>query len=169
MDFITDLPTSDNHDPIWVVVDRLTKMSHFIPCRKDMHAGQLGQLFLKEIIRLHGIPADIISDRDTLFTSQVWKQITEDLHIQRKLSTAFHPQTDGMTERTNATLEQYLRAYINYQQDNWTTYLPLAEFAYNNGYQETIKTTPFFATYGQNPESEIRGVMRPDKVIDKDD
>ena len=159
MDFITDLPESGGHDAILVVVDRLTKMSHFIPCRKDIKAKQFAILFLKEIFRLHGLPQDIITDQGSIFTSDMWKEITTKLNIERRLSTAFHPQTDGQTERTNGILEQYLRAYINYQPDNWTEYLPFAEFAYNNGLQETIKTTPFYVNYRTYPKHETIGHM----------
>jgi len=134
-----------------VVVDRLTKMSHFVPCSKDLDARQFANLFMKEIVRLHRLPHDIITDRGTLFTSDLWKETTGKLGIEQRLSTAFDPQTDGQTERSNAILEQSLRAYINYQQDDWCGYLPLAEFAYSNGYQETIKNTPFFAKYRINP------------------
>jgi len=132
-------------------------MSHFIAFSKDVNARQFANLFMREIVRLHGLPHDIITDRGTLFTSVLWKETTGKLGIKRRLSTAFHPQTDGQTQRTNAILEQYLRAYINYQQDNWCSYLPLAEFTYNNGYQETIKNTPFFANYRINPEYEMIG------------
>jgi len=114
---------------------------------------------MKEIVRLHGLPHDMISDRGTLFTSALGKETTGKLGIEQRLSTAFHPQRDGQNERTNAILAQYLRAYINYQQDDWCGYLPLAEFAYNNGYQETIKSTPFFANYGINPEYEMIGLL----------
>ena len=147
MDFITDLPNSNGYDTILVVIDRLTKMSHFIPCRKDLDARQFATLFMQHVIHLHGISRDIITDRGSLFTSELWKETTKNLGIERRLSTAFHPQTDGQTERTNAILEQYLRSYINYQQDNWSDLIAIAEFAYNNGYQETIKTTPFYANY----------------------
>ena len=172
MDFITDLPISDGYDSILVVIDRLTKMSHFVACRKDLNAKGLAALMTKEIFRLHGIPKDIISDRGTLFTSEFWKQYTKEMEIERRMSTAFHPQTDGQTEPTNAILEQYLRAYINYQQDNWNQLLPMAEFAYNNGYQETIKTTPFFANYAIHPEYEsightITGQITPSNEINK--
>jgi len=118
MDFIKDLPRSEGYDTILVVIDRLPKMSHFIPCSKDLDARQFANLFMKEIVRLHGLPHDIITNRGTLFTSDLWKETTGKLGIERRLSTAFHPQTDGQTERTNASLEQYLRAYINYQQDD---------------------------------------------------
>ena len=161
MDFITDLPESETNNAILVVIDRLTKMSHFIPCRKDMNTKKFKMLFINNIYRLHGLLADITTDRDTLFTSELWKETTKQLQIERKMSTAFHPQTDGQTERTNAILEQYLRAYVNYQQDNWTELLPLAEFAYNNSKQETIKHTPFFANYGYHPTYESIGHLIP--------
>ena len=164
MEFITDLPISDGYDTILVVIDRLTKMSYFIPCRKDLNPRQFARLFLKEIIRLHGIPRDIITDRGILFTAEFWKHTTKKLGIKRRLSTALHPQTDGQTERTNGILEQYLRAYINYHQDNWNELLPLAEFAYNNGYQEIIKTTPFYANYGINPEHQLITHMMTEKI-----
>ena len=165
MDFITDLSISDENDTILVVIDRLTKISHFIPCKKSLDARQFATLFLKEIIRLHGIPRDIITNRGSLFTSDLWKEITEKLGIERRLRTVFHPQTDGQTERTNGILEQYLRAYVNYQQDNWNELLPMAEFAYNNSYQETIKTTPFYANYRVNPEHQLIIHMMTEKII----
>ena len=102
--------------------------SHCIPCCKDLDARQFAILLMIEIVRLHGLPHDIINHRGTLFTSDLWKETMGKLGIERRLSTAFHPQTDGQTERTNAILEQYLGSYINYQQDNWCGYLPLAEF-----------------------------------------
>jgi len=157
MDFITDLPKSNIYDTRLVVIDRLTKMSHFIPCSKSLDARQFANPFMKEIVKLHGLPHDVITDRGTIFTSDLWKKTRGKLGIERRLSTACHPQTDGQTERTNAILEQYLRAYINYQQDDWCGYLPVAEFEYNNGYQETIKNTSFFANYGTNPECEMIG------------
>jgi len=110
MDFITDLPKSDGYDTILVVIDRLTKMSHFIPCSKDLDARQFANLIMEKIVRLDGLPHDIITDRGTLFTSDLWKETTWKLGIEQRLSIAFHPQTDGQTERTNAILEQYVRA-----------------------------------------------------------
>jgi len=153
MDFNTHLPESDRYYTILVVIDRLTQMSHFIPCSKDLDARQWANLFMKEIVRLHGLPHNIITDRGTLFTSDLWKETTGKLGIERRLSTVFHPQTDGETEMTNAILEQYLRAYINYQQDDWCIYLQLAEFAYNNGYHETSKNTPCFPNYESTPNT----------------
>jgi len=157
MDLIMDLPKSDGYDTILVVINRVTEMSHFIPCLKHLDARQFANLFMKERVRLRGLRHDIITARGTLFTSDVWKETTGRSGIEWRLSTAFHPQTDGLTERTNAILEQYLPAYINYQQDDWFGYLPLPEFAYNNGYQATIKNTPFFANYGINRKYEMIG------------
>ena len=108
IDFITDLPKSDGYDTILVVIDQLTKMSHYVPCSKDLDVRQFANLFMKEIVRLLGLPHDIITDRVTQFTSDLWKETTGKVGIELRLSTAFHPQTDGKTERTNAILEQYL-------------------------------------------------------------
>jgi len=115
MDFITVLPKSEGYDTILVVIDRLTKMSHFIPCLKDLDARQFVNLFMKEIVRLHGLPHNIITDRGTLFSSDLWKEAKRKVAIQRRLSTAFHPQKDRQTERANAIMivEQYPRAYIS--------------------------------------------------------
>ena len=106
MDFITDLPESETNKAILVVIDRLTKMSHFIPCSKDMNTKQFKMLFMNNIYQLHELPPDITTDRDTLFTSDLWKKTTKQLQIEQKMSRAFHPQTNGQTERTNAILEQ---------------------------------------------------------------
>jgi len=108
MDFITDLPLSEGADSILIVIDRLTKIAYVIPCTTEMDAKQFQEMFLREIFRLHGLPRDIITDRGSIFTSDPWKKTTKKLGIERRLSTAFHRQTDGQMERTNSTLEQYL-------------------------------------------------------------
>ena len=131
--------------------------------QKGLGCRQFTALFMQYIVRLHGIPRNIITDRGILFNSGLWKQITEKLGIERRLSIAFHPQIDGQTKRTNAILEQYLRGYVNYKQDNWNELLPLAEFAYNNAYQETIKTTLFYANYGRNPEHQLMNHLITEK------
>lgn len=152
MDFITGLPWSEGHDAILVVVDRLTKMRHFVPCRTTTTSRDLSDLFLTNVFRLHGLPDEIVSDRGSQFTSDFWREVCGSLGVQLRLSTAFHPETDGQTERLNATLEQYLRAFVSYQQDDWSRWLPLAEFALNNQESETTKTTPFMANYGYHPK-----------------
>jgi transposase InsO family protein len=157
MDFIVDLPLSNGYDSIWVVVDRLTKYAHFVLCRKTITAEELASLFVSQIFAFHGLPHEIISDRGSLFTSKFWKRVVQRLNIKQCLSTAFHPRTDGQTERVNQILEQYLRCYCNYSQDNWAELLPLAQFAYNNSDHSSTRTTPFYANHGFHPESSISG------------
>jgi len=154
MDFIEGLPESDGFNAILVAVDRLTKYAHFIPTYKDIDTPTLAILFLREIFSKHGLPADIVSDRGRHFTSRFWKSLCDLLKVQSNLSTAYHPETDGQTERVNQSLEQYLRIYINYQQDNWSNLLPVAEFAYNNATHSATGVSPFFATLGYHPRLE---------------
>lgn len=151
MDFITHLPASQNHDAILVVVDRLTKMRHLIPCKATCDSAETARLYLQYVWKLHGLPTTIISDRGPQFVSEFWKHLNRSLEINSLLSTAVHPQTDGQTERFNAVLEQYLRAYVSYLQDDWYTWLPLAEFAANSWKSETTGVSPFFANYGFHP------------------
>jgi transposase InsO family protein len=148
---ITGLPEVDRCNALWVIVDRLTKMAHFVACKETMGPKDLVDEFLLHMVWAYGLPNNIISDRGSLFTSLFWKQIMAALGTSRNLSTTFHPETDGQTERTNATLEQYLCAYGNYQQDNWKHLLPVAEFCYNNTKSETTGATPFFANFGYHP------------------
>jgi hypothetical protein len=155
MDFITDLPPSNSFDSIFVVVDRLTKMAHFVPCKKTSSSEDTARLFLDNVYRYHGLPDDIVSDRGTQFVSKFWRSLFEILKVDIKLSSAFHPQTDGQTERVNQVLEQYLRCSINYQQDDWTVYLSLAEFAYNNTLHASTQKTPFFSNYGYHPKLDL--------------
>jgi hypothetical protein len=155
MDFIVKLPVSDELDSICVIVDSFTKMSHFIPCTEKSCASEVAQLVIDNVFRLHGAPDSIISDRGPVFISKFWKAFWSKLGTTLRLSTAFHPQTDGQTERVNQTLEQYLRCFINYQQDNWVSLLPLAEFAYNNSLHSSTNQTPFFALSGYNPRFDL--------------
>jgi transposase InsO family protein len=111
----------------------------------------LAEIFLKEVVRLHGLPKTIISDRGPQFAAGFWKRIGERLAINRRLATAFHPQTDGQTERINSSMEQYLRIYTSHQQDDWVQWLPLAEFAANNTTSEATKCSTFFAVSGTDP------------------
>ena len=154
-DFITDLPTSNGHNALLVFVDRFTKMTHLVPCNKTTDAPQFARLFVDHVIRLHGIPESLVSDRGSLFTSHFWKSLSQMLRLKGRLSTAFHPQTDSQTERMNQTIEQYLRIYCNYQQDDWYHHLSLAEFAYNNAFQSTIRCSPFYANYGYHPRFQV--------------
>ena len=151
MDFVTGLPWSNGHDAVWVVVDRLTKQRHLVPCRTTVDARDLADLFLQNVFRLHGLPLTVTSDRGPQFASAFWHRLCARLGVEPRLSTAFHPQTDGQTERMNAVMEQYLRSYVNYLQDDWSEWLPLAEFASNNHTSETTAVSPFFANLGYDP------------------
>lgn len=151
MDFITHLPPSNDYDAIMVVVDRLTKMKHFLPCHGTINAEGVADQYLKHIWKLHGIPKTIVSDRGPQFVAAFWKRLTQRLKICNLLSTAYHPETDGQTERANAILEQYLRAYTSYLQDDWSEWLPLAEFAANSVRNEPTGVSPFLANYGFHP------------------
>jgi transposase InsO family protein len=151
MDFIVQLPNCQGYNAILVVVDRLTKMKHFIPCKTTCNAEEVARLFVRYVWKLHGLPRTIVSDRGPQFVAQFWKHLTKRLKITNLLSTAHHPETDGQTERMNAILEQYLRAYVSYLQDDWVDWLPLAEFTANSHYSESTKTSPFFANYGFHP------------------
>jgi len=134
-----------------MVVDRLYKVAHYIPTTTEVNSKGIARLFLDNIFCLHGLPDSIVSDRDTQFVSSFTRALTNLLGIQQKVSMAFHPQTDGQTERVNAIVEQYLRGYCNYQQDNWSGLVSIAEFLYNNTLFATLGITPFQAMYGDNP------------------
>ena len=157
MDFVVKLPKSCEpmtevyFDSIAVIVDKLTKYAYFIPYREASTAKELAYMFFKIVASQHGLPQQIITDRDKLFTSKFWQALMEQLKIGHKLSTAYHPQTDGQTERTNQTLEQYLRCYVNYEQNDWVQWLPTAQWAYNSATIEATSKTPFEANYGYNP------------------
>ena len=150
MDFVTGLPrSSTGRDTVWVIVDRLTKSAHFLPIKTTDSAETLGKLYVKEIVRLHGIPISIVSDRDSKFTSHLWRSLQRALGTRLNLSTAFHPQTDGQSERTIQILEDMLRACSIDFQKSWEDHLPLVEFAYNNSYQSSIGMAPYEALYGR--------------------
>ncbi|GJX53023.1 putative reverse transcriptase domain-containing protein [Tanacetum coccineum] len=150
MDFITKLPkTSNGHDTIWVIVDRLTKSAHFIPTRETDSMETLTRLYIKEIVSWHGVPISIISDRDNHFTSRFWQSLQSALGTQLDMSTAYHPETDGQSERTIQTLKDMLRACVIDFGKGWEKHLPLVEFSYNNSYHASIKASPFEALYVQ--------------------
>jgi len=125
-------------------------MAHFIPLRGKT-AADLAVVFAREVWKHQGLPTDIVLDRDSWFTSEVWKLFLQLMGIQPRMSTAFHPQTDGQTERLNQTVETYLRAFVSKEQDNWVRLLPMAEFAYNNSTTTRNGTSPFYANYGFHP------------------
>ncbi|GJW44600.1 putative reverse transcriptase domain-containing protein [Tanacetum coccineum] len=156
MDFITKLPkTSNGHDTIWVIVDRLTKSAHFIPTRETDCMETLTRLYIKEIVSRHGVPISIISDRDSHFTSRFWQSLQSALGTQLDMSTTYHPETDGQSERTIQTLEDMLRACVIDFGKGWERHLPLVEFSYNNSYHASIKAAPFEALYGRKCRSPV--------------
>ena len=172
MDFIMGLPlTSSGHNAIWVIVDRLTKSAHFLAIAAEYSLERLARIYMKEIVRLHGIPNSIVSDRDPRFTSRFWKALQDAMGTRLSYSTAYHPQTDGQTERTIQTLEDMLRACAIELAGSWDDHLHLAEFAYNNSYHSSIKMAPYEALYGRKCRSPIcwtelneRTLLGPDLV-----
>ena len=159
MDFVVKLPASrDSSEPnnpqydlIWVVVDRFTKTACFLPYREDTGADILARRFLKDIFANHGLPRSIVLDKGSVFGAKFTRALYKALDVKRNLSTAFHPQTDGQTECTNQTLEQYLRMYCDHLQTDWVDLLPMASFAYNNGVSASTGQSPFFLNYGYHP------------------
>ncbi|GJU75457.1 putative reverse transcriptase domain-containing protein [Tanacetum coccineum] len=156
MDFVTKLPkTSTRHDTIWVIVDCLTKSTYFIPTRATNSMETLTRLYIKEIDLRHGVPITIISDRDSHFTSRFWQSMQNALGTQLDMSTAYHPETDGQSERTIQTLKDMLRACVIDFRKGWERHLPLVEFSYNNSYHASIKAAPFEALYGRKCRSPV--------------
>jgi hypothetical protein len=150
MDFITCLPISNGFDSIYVVVDRMGKMAHFIPSHSTDDAPIVAQRYVDNVVKHHGIPDEIVSDRDPKFTSRFWKELFHILGTKLALSTSAHPETDGQTERTNRSLEVLLRHFVNQQLNNWAKLLAPLEFAYNSTINSLGKT-PFEIVYGFNP------------------
>jgi hypothetical protein len=177
MDFIVGLPnTSRKHDSIWVIVDQLTKTAHFLPVHTTYNAKKYAEIYLDQIVRLHGIPKMIISDRGTLFVARFWEQLQNALGTKLVRSSAYHPQTDGQTERVNQILEDMLRACVLQYDKHWDKCLPLAEFSYNNSYQASLKMAPFEALYGRRSRTPLnwsqtgeRKVFGPDLVSEAEE
>jgi len=147
-DFITKLPIAQGYDAILVVCDHFSKMAHFIATTEKTLAEGLMKLFRDHVWKLHGLPESIILDRGVQFAAGIIKELNNLLGIQTKLSTAYHPQTDGQMERINQELEQYLRVFIDHRQEQWLDWLGTAEFAYNNKIHVATKILLFKANYG---------------------
>jgi hypothetical protein len=148
MDFIMGLPrTCKIHDSIMVVVEKITKDAHFIPLKTTHKVADVADIFMKEVARLHEIPKTIVSDKDLKFTSNFWKGLFKGFRMNLNFSTAYHPESDGQTKRVNRVIEDMLRMYVMDKPSKWEDYLHLVEFAYNNGYQASLKMIPFEALY----------------------
>jgi transposase InsO family protein len=169
MDSIVGFPrTQAGYDSIRVIVDRLTKVAHFISVKTSYSSAKLAEFYMSRIVYLHGVPKKIVSDRDSQFTSKFWEKLHESMETRLNFSSAYHSQTDGQTERTNQSLEDMLRACALKYGKRWDKSLPYAEFSYNNSYQASIKMAPFEALYGrqcrtplfrsQTEESQIFGL-----------
>ena len=151
-DFITNLPVSEDCNQLWVIIDRFTKMAHFLLLRTEgKTAADLAVIVAREVWKYHGLPTDIVSDRDSRFTSETWKEFLRLSGIWPQMSTGFYPQTDGQTERLNQTIKAYLRASVSKEQDDWVRLLPMAEFAYNNSTSTDNGMSPFYANHGFHP------------------
>ncbi|GJW00145.1 putative reverse transcriptase domain-containing protein [Tanacetum coccineum] len=156
MDFITKLLRSKNgHDTIWVIVDRLTKSAHFLAIREDYSTERLAKIYIDEIVTRHRVPVSIILDRDGRFTSRCWQTVQKALGTRLDMSTAYHPQKDGQSERTIQTLEDMLMACVIDFSGSWDVHLPLVEFFYNNSYHSSIRCAPFEALYGRKCRSPV--------------
>ena len=156
MDFMTGLPhTTGGLDSIWVIVDRLTKSAHFLPVKKTYSTDILARLYINRIVYLHGVPVSIVSDRGATFTSVFWQELHKALGMRLDFSTAFHPQTDGQSERTIQTLEDMLRMCVMGFRGQWDIHLPLIEFVSNNSYHASIEMAPYEALYGRKCRSPL--------------
>jgi hypothetical protein len=150
MDFVIGLPTMEKgFDSIWVIVDRLMKSAHFIPVKTNYHPHQYADIYFQQVVRLHGVPKSIVSDRGSQFIAHFWECLHQNLGTHLICSSAYHPQTSGQTECVNQILEDMLRDCVISSKGSWEKWLPLAEFLYNNSYQESIKIAPFEALYGR--------------------
>ena len=163
-DLIVELPSSQGYDSMFVVVDRFTKRAHFIPTTSTISAEGTARLFRDNVWKHHGWPKKIISDRGPQFAAKFTQELNKLLGIETALSTAFHPQTDGQTERTNQELEQYLRLYTNFMQTDWSDWLASAEFAYNNCSHSSTDHSPFYLEYGRHPRTPLT-IDTPDSYV----
>jgi hypothetical protein len=166
MDFITKLPkTTKQHDSIMVVVDKLTKGAHFIPVKLTHKETNIVDIYMREIARLHGIPKKIVSNKDSKFTSKFWKGLFNGFATNLKFSTTYHLESDGKTKRVNQVIEDMLRMYVMDKPSKWEDYFHLAEFAYNNGYQASLKMIPFEALYGRKCNTPVSWHNPTDRAV----
>jgi hypothetical protein len=164
LDFITGLPKSKGYEAVLVAVDRLSKYSHFILLKHPYTAKSIAETFVKEIVRLHGIPNSLVSDRDPLFISHFWMELFKLQGTKLKMSSAYHPETDGQTEVINRCLEGYLRCFASDHPKTWSHWIPWAEFWYNSTFHVSIGKTPFEVVYGRPAPPIIKFLSNETKV-----
>jgi len=175
MDFIEKLPSSSSFDTILVIVDRLSKQAIFIPTHDTITSAELAHLFVIHVFSKHRVPSHVTSNHGLEFVSHFFCSLETTLDMRLHFTSEYHPEANGQVERTNQILEQYLHVYCNYQQDNWSELLPLAEFAYNNAPSATTGVSPFFANkeYHPNlsvyPERDIASFHARDFVLNLDE
>ncbi len=164
MDFITAVPKSERFDAILVVVDKLSKYAHFAPLSHPYTATSVARVFLDHVFKLHGMPLTITSDRDAIFISTFWQELMKVQGVKLQMSTAYHPQTDGQTKRVNQCLEAYLRCMTGERPQEWSKWLPLAEWWYNTNFHTSTALTPFEVLYGQPPPLHVPYIAGNSKV-----
>jgi hypothetical protein len=167
MDFINGLPrTPKGNDSIWVIVDRLTKVAHFIPVHTTYGEDKLAKLYINNILKLHGVPKSIVSDHGAQFVSKFWRSLHQALKTHLDYSSAYHPQTDKQTEQINQVLEDMLRACVLAYGKCWEDSLAFAEFSYNNGYHASLKKAPFETLYGRKCRTSLMWLEVGDRTIE---
>jgi transposase InsO family protein len=166
MDFVEGLPVSDNKDLLLVVVVRFTKYAHFIALKHPITVNSVAKAFVDNIFKLHGLPTVIVTDHDRIFTSHLWQTLFKSLGVKLHLSTTYHPQTDGQTERVNQCLEGYLRCMTFTQPKKWNSWLPLAKWWYNTNFHTSLKMSPFQALYGFPPPMVFEMFLVDDQTED---
>jgi transposase InsO family protein len=152
MDFVEGLPLSAGKNCVMVVVDKFSKYSHFVPLKHPFSAASVAQVFMQQIYRLHGLPVVIISDRDRIFTSQLWKHLFSLAGVSQQMSSAYHPQSDGQTERVNQCMETFLRCFVSACPHKWCQWIYLAEYWYNCSLHSFVGYSPFEVLYGYQPK-----------------
>lgn len=162
MDFIEGLPKSHGHDSILVVIDKFSKYAHFLPLYHPFTALSVAQLYFNNVYKLHGLPKAIVSDRDRIFTSALWKELFKLSGTDLLMSSSYHPQTDGQTERLNQCLETFLRCTVHSCPKQWSKWISLAEYWYNTSYHSALGLTPFEALYGHPPRH--FGITNPQEM-----